>query len=150
MQPVLQFLIVIQFGERAFDQLALTRIDMPVGLGRGHQRLENRLTVLLDLGHRQPVKGLRFGLRCNALLGLPVTVGLVGDHAQRRETAIDRHLATHLAGFLVTQQQPHCPRRQCTAAGTGKQTAKATRATARPLVLRAAGLVLQHVLARLE
>ncbi|MNF91630.1 hypothetical protein D3C84_742380 [compost metagenome] len=160
MQPVLQFLIVVEFGELAFDQLALTGVDVPISLGRRYQRLENRLTVLFDLRRRQAIQGLRLGLRCRALLGLPIAIGLVGDHAQCRETAIHRHLAADLARLFVAQQQAHGPGGQGTTAGTGKQAAEAARATATAeqpaqsttgrLFLRPARLVLQHVLAGLE
>ncbi|MNG04160.1 hypothetical protein D3C84_872730 [compost metagenome] len=135
MQPVLQLLVIVELDELALDQRALTLVDMPVSLGRGHQRLENRLAVLLDLRGRQAVEGLRFRFWRSALLGLPVAVGLVGQHAQRGEAAIDRNLAAHLAGLLAAEQQAHRTCCQCPAACAGEQTAEGTGATARALLL---------------
>ncbi|MNP20451.1 hypothetical protein D3C76_1130210 [compost metagenome] len=147
MKPVLQLLIVVELAELTFDQLAFARVNMTVCLGRGHQGLENRLAVLLGLRHWQAIQGLRFGLRGRALLGLPVAVGFVGQHAQCGEAAINRDLASDLARLLVTQQQAHGPGGEGPAARTGEQAADAT---ARPLVLRRTGIFLQQILARLE
>ncbi|MOA64941.1 hypothetical protein D3C78_1911580 [compost metagenome] len=55
MQPVLQFLVAVQLAELALDQLTLTRVDMPIGLGSSHQGLEDGLAVLLDLRRRQAI-----------------------------------------------------------------------------------------------
>ncbi|MNG09084.1 hypothetical protein D3C84_924840 [compost metagenome] len=137
---MLQRLVVVELAELTFDQLAFARVDMTVGLGRRHQGLENRLAVLLYLRRRQAIKGLRFIPRGRALLGLPVAIGLVGQHAQCGETAIHRDLAPDLARLLVTQQQAHGPGGQGTAASTGEQAADAA---ARAFVLRLTGLFLQ-------
>ncbi|MOA61524.1 hypothetical protein D3C78_1866930 [compost metagenome] len=59
MQPVLQLLIVVQFGERTFNQCTFALIDVTVSLGRGHHGLEDCLAVLLDLHGGHAVDGLR-------------------------------------------------------------------------------------------
>ncbi|MNL20009.1 hypothetical protein D3C87_1412390 [compost metagenome] len=135
MQPVLQLLVAVEPGELAFDQGTLALIDMTVSLGRGHQRLENRLTVQLDLRSRHAVQGLRLRTGCTALLRLPVTIGFIGQHAQRGETAVDRDLAPDFTGLFAAEQQAHGACRQCPATRAGEQAAEGTVATARALLL---------------
>nr|VVM75893.1 hypothetical protein PS652_02025 [Pseudomonas fluorescens] len=111
--------------------------------------------MLLDLGWRQAVEGLRLTLHGGALLGLPVAIGLVGNDPEGRQATVGQGLAAVLAGLLATQQQAHRPRRQGTAASTGEQAAQATAALAAEQVSKTAGfaggafaaLVLQQVLA---
>ncbi|MNP46536.1 hypothetical protein D3C76_1405390 [compost metagenome] len=78
---------------------------MAIGFGRRHQRPQYRLAMLLDLGRRQAIEGLRFGRLPCALAGLPVAIGLVGQHAERGEAAVGDHFAPVLARLLAAQQQ---------------------------------------------
>ncbi|MNY62645.1 hypothetical protein D3C86_1995020 [compost metagenome] len=101
-----------------------------------------------------------FGGRCRALLGLPIAIRLVGNHAQCRQAAVDRDLAADVAHLFVTQQQAHGPGCQGATASAGEQPAQAARATGtaeqtaqptgRRFVLRPAVLFLQQILAGLE
>ncbi|MNE78129.1 hypothetical protein D3C80_1745050 [compost metagenome] len=125
---MLQCLIVVQPGEFAFDQRTLALVDMTIGLGRRHQRLEDGLAVLLDLRGRQAVKGLWCGVWRRALLGLPIAISLVGQDAQGRETTIGHRLAAILASLLAAQQQAHGTGGQRTAGSAGQQTAQSARA----------------------
>ena len=61
-QPALGFTVAGQFAEFAFDQFALALVDMAIGLGRSHQRLENALAVQLHFGRRQTINYLRLAL----------------------------------------------------------------------------------------
>ena len=121
---MLQLLIVGQFGEFTFYQLTLTVIDVAIRLGRRHQRPENRLAVLFDLRRRQSVNGLRLGLWGCALIGLPIAISLVGQNAQRRETAVGQRLASDLACGFIAHQQTHRTGRQCATARTGQEPAQ--------------------------
>ena len=124
-QPVLQFLVVVELGEFTFDQLAFTIVDVAVGLGGGNLGFENGLTVLLGLHRRQAIEGLRLTLRGQAFLRVPVAVGFVGEHTQRSETTVNRDFATDLAGLFATDQQAHGTRRQGTTARAGEQATEA-------------------------
>ncbi|MCY1542956.1 hypothetical protein D9M68_787370 [compost metagenome] len=81
--------------------MALAGIDMAIGLGRGHQGLEDRLAVQLGLGRRQAVEGLRLALRRLSLLRLPIAIGLVGNHPKCGQAAVGQRLAAKFASFLV-------------------------------------------------
>jgi len=85
--------------------------------------------VLLGLGRRQAVEGLRLGALACALACLPVAIGLVGQHAKCGQAAIGEHLAAILAGLLAAQQQAQRPCPQGTASSTGEQAAQPTRAS---------------------
>ena len=128
---------------------------MAISLGGSHQRLEDCLAVLLHLRCRDAVNGLRFGLRRRALIGLPVAVGFIGQHAQGRQATIGQRLATIFSRTLVAQQQAQGTGCQGTAARTGKhaaqppgakQVSQATFATSGGAAL-GAGFFLQHLLA---
>ncbi|MNE06032.1 hypothetical protein D3C80_986070 [compost metagenome] len=103
MQPMLQLRVGRQLDELTLDQLAFARIDVAIGLGRRHQRLEHRLAVQFGLLRRQAVEGLRLVSRCCVLLRLPVAIGFVGQHAECGQAAVGDGLAAILARLLATQ-----------------------------------------------
>ncbi len=103
LQPLLQISIG-QLAQLRLDELTLSGIDMAVGLGRCHQRLENALAVDLDLCQRQAINGLWRLLLRPALLCLPVAVSLVGQHPECRQPTVGHRLAAHLAHLAIAQQ----------------------------------------------
>ncbi|MNF96647.1 hypothetical protein D3C84_794430 [compost metagenome] len=99
---------------------------MTIGLGRRHQRLEDRLAVQLGLRRRQAVDRLRLRdrLPCIALLRLPVAVGLVGDRPEGGQATVGNHLAADLARTLAAQQQTQRASRQGPATGALEQSSE--------------------------
>ncbi len=109
--------------------------------------------MLLGLRRWQAVDGLRLATRGAGLFLLPVTVGLVGKHAQRREAAIGDDLAAHLARLLAAHQQAQRAGCQGAATGAGEQAAQVKAAALARLlgaVVPGHALVLQEVLAGSE
>ncbi|MNG07179.1 hypothetical protein D3C84_904680 [compost metagenome] len=102
----------------------------------------------LGLGRRQAVEGLGLAPGRRRLLGLPVAVGLVGQHTEGGQAAVGQRLAAHLARALVAQQQAQSPGRQCATTGAGEQAAEVA-ATGGACGL-AGRLLLQKVLAGFE
>ena len=111
-QPVLHVGRQALARQLALDQPALARVDVPVGLGGGHDGLQDGGAVRAGLRGGQAVHRLRRGQRgrlCRrqargaGLLALVFGVGVVDHHAQRRQTAVAGQLARLL---VLAQQQP--------------------------------------------
>ncbi len=123
LKPLLKRLIAVQFAELALDQFSLTLIYMTIGFCSGDQCTQDSLAVLLGFSLGQAINGLRLTLTDEALTGLPVVIGLIGQYAQCRQASVSQYLTAHTARAFAAQKA-HGTCSQRTATGAGQQTAK--------------------------
>ncbi|MNZ98649.1 hypothetical protein D3C78_1179420 [compost metagenome] len=131
-EPFLQLGVTGMPGDFRVDHLFLVFVDAPVGLGRGDQRAEDRIAVILDFRSRELIDGAQcLGLsRRGSLALLPALVGLEGHHAERSQRRVVHAAATTLAAHATTAATEHAAEDASQAAAHSSSTAHAAGGTA--------------------